>query len=286
MNPTFFLDTADLADLSAVWSNINHLFSSTSVRGVTTNPNTLIKAHVKDIESFKKHLKNLCGWVSRVRPDGEGVVYVQQPHSTMDDESVIRWSEFLTSLGDGKSRIALKIPCFPRSLRLVSKLSEKIEINVTGITDAATALHCLSYRIRYVSMLFGRMQELGTDSKTHVAFAQQRRNDESEIITGSMRTIEDLKWCCQVGTVPTIGIKVWNQIFDKMDVNKLPTFWSEREDYELASHPPSTTEKQVELSKSFFSQMDDLGSSIYKDFQKTVLLVMHRNGNHNEICNT
>ena len=105
-------------------------------------------------------------------------------------------------------------------LELNEELKDKIDLNVTGTADCSTALMSLSYGVRYVSIIPGRMEEKGIDAKNQIAYLNQRKKDNSEIITGSMRTLDGLKWAFEYGTVPTIGTKVWDLILEKDYVNK------------------------------------------------------------------
>ncbi|MBI4586615.1 MAG: hypothetical protein HY717_21600 [Planctomycetes bacterium] len=264
--PSFFFDTADPDFIAATWKKISRVFPAGAVRGVTTNPNALSKVKVNSIEGLKEHLEKLCRLVSGIRPDGQGIVYVQQPNSRMDAASLCEWADLLTAMGDGKTRLGLKIAPFPSALEAGRDLQDAIEINVTGVSDCATALRAFSYGVRYVSIIAGRMEEIGADAKAHVHFVQQRNSGTGEIITGSMRTVEGLRWVCQAGTVPTIGSRVWEKLFTEIAFEELPSFWNQEEPAQELQFAPVTTQGQIDLSRQFFEQMDGLGEAIYREF--------------------
>ena len=60
----------------------------------------------------------------------------------------------------------MKIAPHKRMLELNEELKDKIDLNVTGTADCSTALMSLSYGVRYVSIIPGRMEEKGIVSKS------------------------------------------------------------------------------------------------------------------------
>jgi len=266
ITPAFFFDTANVEYISTAWQKISHLMPASAVRGITTNPNAMHKENIESIEAMKQQVEKLCRFMSQIRPDGKGVVYVQQPNSEMDSEKLKEWAKFLTTLGDGKTPIAMKIAPFTSTLEVGRELSKMIEINVTGVADCSTALRAFTYGVRYVSIIPGRMEEIGIDAKSQVDFVQQRQPDEGEIITGSMRTIDGLKWVCQAGTIPTIGTRVWDIIFSDNRLDELPLLWANAATVPEIKFSPPIASKQINLSIQFFEQMDELGMGIYKEF--------------------
>ena len=266
-NPLFFFDTADVEYIRQTWSKIKHCVNPKSVAGITTNPNAFHKIGATSIQQWKKKTLELCELVSEIRGDEFGVVYVQQPNSKMKSDDVLLWGAEVASWGDGQTRIGLKIPPFKNVLEIANQLSavSLLEVNVTGVSDCSTALRAFSYGVDYVSIIPGRMEEEGIDAKAQVAFANQRNAGSSKIITGSMRTIEGLKWVCEYGTVPTIGSRVWDKIFEESSPEEFVTFWDNIEDSEDA-FSPIVNETMISLSESFFAQMDKLGRPVYEEF--------------------
>ena len=116
------------------------------------------------------------------------------------------------------------------------------------------------------------MEEVGINAKEHLLFARQRDNYfDSEIISGSMRTVEGLKMTVKAGTVPTIGPRVWDKLIDpEFNLEEfMRTVWNTPDPYtSKASLNVLIDEKNHKLSKDFFKQMNDLGSKVYKDWRQ------------------
>jgi transaldolase len=269
----FFFDTANIDYIKKAWDSVSKHFSSLNVRGITTNPNAMHKEELTTLSSWEEHLPKLCSLVSDIRKDDEGIVYVQMPNCNMSGDEAIDWAHYISKFTDGNTKLGLKIPPYYEILRRVDALNNIMETNVTGVADAATALSCFSFGPRYVSIIPGRMEEVGINAKEHLLFAQQRDDYlDSEIISGSMRTVEGLKMTVQTGTVPTIGTRVWDQLIDPAFnlESFMRTVWSPRLDSDLIpqKHPINVfiDERNHQLSKDFFEQMNDLGSQVYEDW--------------------
>jgi transaldolase len=259
----FFFDTADILYIQSAWSALNATIDPTHVRGITTNPNAFMKEDMHRLEEWTAHLPKLCELVSTIRGDDQGVVYVQAPNSHMSPQDVLRWADYIHTFTDGQTPLGLKIAPFHPVLEVVDELNELMEVNVTGVADCSTALSCFTYNVRYVSLIPGRMEEQGIDACAHLAFAQKRKNDSAEIIAGSMRTIEGLERVCNLGAVPTIGTRVWDEIF-KEDSKLLSSFEKKTINYDKFS--PFINHANRWLSESFFEQMDACGKQADEDF--------------------
>jgi|10_taG_2_1085330.scaffolds.fasta_scaffold71807_1 transaldolase len=266
----FFFDTANIDYIKKAWASISPHCNPTHIRGITTNPNAMHKERLTSLKSWEGRLPELCSLVSTLRGDNKGVVYVQMPNCDMSGDDAIEWAQHISKFTDGNTKLGLKIPPYYEILKKVDVLNKIMETNVTGVADAATALSCFSFDPRYVSIIPGRMEEVGINAKEHLLFAQQRENHAtSEIISGSMRTVDGLKMTVETGTVPTIGSRVWDQLIDpEFNLEEfMNTVWN--------THDPNTSEASLnvlidernhKLSKDFFKQMNDLGSQVYKDW--------------------
>ena len=113
------------------------------------------------------------------------------------------------------------------------------------------------------------MEEHGINAKAQVSFANQRRRGDSKIITGSMRTVEGLKWVCEYDTVPTIGSRVWDKLLEESSAEEFVKFWDNVQDSEDA-FSPTVKETMISLSESFFAQMDKLGRPVYEEFVEVI----------------
>lgn len=262
----FFFDTADGDAIANIWNSLKREVDPKSVTGITTNPNAMSKAGCTTLESWKKKAQELSVALNKIRGDNLGVVYVQQPNSRMTPGQVVNYTNYMTSDHNGLSRIGLKIPPYVPMLAAATHINEHVEINVTGIADCATALRSLSYDVTYVSVIPGRMEEKGINAKEQLAYIQQRRRDNKNVITGSMRTIEGLSWVVQYNTVPTIGTKVWDLILKDLGPSGFNDLWKSPIHIPQLDISPAVDDVMKNLSVDFFNQMDELGSPVYEQF--------------------
>jgi hypothetical protein len=95
-------------------------------------------------------------------------------------------------------------------------LGRRIDLCVHGVTDAATALRCLSYReITGASLPIGSMEDAGINTKFCTQTIQQRAPDDKSVIAADIRTLEQLEWTTQYGILPVIGEDIWPLIETK-----------------------------------------------------------------------
>lgn len=263
----FFFDTADIEYIRKVWEKVSQYFTPQNIVGITTNPNAMDKEGLTTLESWEQHLPKLCALVTELRGDGQGVVYVQMPNSRMSADDALAWAKHISQFTDGSSQLGLKIPPLPEILNIVPQLNEIMQTNVTGVSDAATALSCFSFGPRYVSIIPGRMAEVGIVPEDHLLLAQQRSTQQpiSEIISGSMRTLEGLSLTVRAKTVPTIGCRVWDSIIENPEVLETVDWVSPLR--RIFPIEVVVDERNHNLSRDFFIQMDDLGQSVYEDWR-------------------
>jgi hypothetical protein len=70
-------------------------------------------------------------------------------------------------------------------------------------------------------------------------------------------------------TIPTIGTRVWDLISSGNYWEEFPNYWNNqyhRSDNNSSDYCPETTEKNINLSKSFFEQLDSLGCKLHEEF--------------------
>tara|TARA_R110000824_G_scaffold281548_3_gene469874 strand:- start:216 stop:1010 length:795 start_codon:yes stop_codon:yes gene_type:complete len=258
----FFFDTADVEYIKKVWLSLGERGLNKNVKGITTNPNAMTKINRHTLTEWQEILPKLCELVSEIRQDKKGEVHVQAPNSSMTGEEVHTFARHISAFSDGNTKLALKIAPQKDVLEKVPFIQEYMPVNVTGLADCATALSCSTYGVDYVSIIPGRMEEVGIDADAHLLYLL-RRNTRDEVITGSMRTIDGLRRAVAAETVPTIGTRVWDLIIEKnFDITSLSV--------ERGKQPPMfspyITKDNTDLSVSFFEQMDQLGSEAYKEF--------------------
>jgi hypothetical protein len=271
--PTFFFDTADTDYIRKIWDKLGKYIDGSSVIGITTNPNALAKVNCDTLQKFETLVPQMTSLVGELRDEGpEGLVYVQVPNSTMKDEDILRWATYVNGFNGNGAAIGLKIPHFSYALRLSGEPELKnLFLNVTGVSDANTIIKALSYHnVFFASIIPGRMEEVGIDANAHLEYlANQQLRHHQNIIAGSMRTIEGLKNSIYYHTVPTIGSRVWDLIDKENRWEEFVSYWEttyEVSDEPIADYTPVVTDTNLDLSKQFFSQMDDLGEQMFLEF--------------------
>jgi hypothetical protein len=271
--PTFFFDTADTDYIRKIWDKLGKYIDGSSVIGITTNPNALAKVNCDTLEKFETLVPQMTSLVGELRGEGpEGLVYVQVPNSTMNDEDILRWATYVNEFNGNGAAIGLKIPHFSYVLRLSGEPElRNLFLNVTGVSDANTIIKALSYHnVFFASIIPGRMEEVGIDANAHLEYlANQQLQRHQNIIAGSMRTIEGLKNSIFYHTVPTIGSRVWDLIDKENRWEEFVSYWENT--YEVSEEPsadytPVVTDTNLDLSKQFFDQMDKLGESLHTEF--------------------
>jgi transaldolase len=267
MTEKFFIDTADLDYIKNAWEKLSVAFTGKELVGVTTNPNAMAKVNAHTVAEMQHYTNELCKLVSDIRQDNKGVVYVQGPSSKMSNDELYEFAKRVSGWSDGKTKVGLKIAPYYETLQAVDRLNNFVDVNVTGVADCSTALRCFSYNVRYVSIIPGRMEEKGIDAKAQIQFVNERRSHkiDSEIITGSMRTLEGLAWAIQYNTVATIGSRVFDQIFSKNAVQEFKNMFAAPRPVSSFERSPIVTQDMLDLSVDFFNQMDLLGAEAYKD---------------------
>ncbi len=264
----FFFDTADIKYIKNAWDKLSPHFNPSDVRGVTTNPNAFWKLNMNSVREWENRTKELCELVSEIRGDDEGIVYVQCPSSRFSPETVMLWIDLIKTWSDGNTNIALKIPPYPHILKMVDKISKIMDVNVTGVADCSTALLCSTYDVRYISFIPGRMDDVGINSIDQIDYFNQRNKSETELITGAMRSMESLKMMIELETVPTIGYRVFDDMFKQNREKEFSTYWDKKykapRDFFFS---PVVTKTNHELSSHFFEEMDQRGRDVAMEFQ-------------------
>lgn len=278
--PAFFFDTADTEAIKRIWDKLGKKVQSKSCLGITTNPNALAKVNCHTVTELEKLVKTMSDTMDQICGE-DSLIYVQVPNSCMNPQNIILWANLISKFDTGKSKIALKIPHFSYILRETERpifwntglfgAFKNLHLNVTGVADSGTIIKALSYdNVSYASIIPGRMEEAGIDANAHLKYlCEQKFKKHQAVITGSMRTIRGLKDSVYYRTVPTIGTRVWDLIEQGNLWEEFPTYWDELyacSESANADYCPETTQKNIDLSKQFFEQMDALGNKMYQDF--------------------
>ena len=272
--PTFFFDTADTDYIRKIWDKLGKYVPGESVIGITTNPNALAKVNCDTLDKFDELVPRMCELVHELRgeADSQGLVYVQVPNSVMDPDDIIRFAQYVDDFNGNGAAMALKIPHFSYVLRITDAPElRKLYLNVTGVADANTIIKALNYtNVFFASIIPGRMEEVGIDANAHMEYlANQQLHRHQNIIAGSMRTIEGLRNSIYYHTVPTIGSRVWDLIDKENRWEEFASYWNytyTTSDVPSADYTPEVTNKNIDLSRQFFDQMDSLGESLHKEF--------------------
>ncbi len=278
----FFIDTADTDYIEALWKRLGHKIDPKHMLGVTTNPGIFYKTGDLSLEAWMIKARKLAKLIRTIRGDAHGELHVQYPHSDFDESQYL---SFLTNVVEkihdvGMAREitpVVKVPPFPSVLNIA--IQRACRFNVTGVSDASTALLARTYNPHYISIIPGRMEEHGLDAKSHVAYVQQRidKNEEdlnfrfTNIITGSMRTLECLKWCVGYGTIPTIGTRVWDLMTEE-NIDEIVSWKVGCVPMTPTKFGPRQSEEHSDLSIAFFQEMDAKGKQCHEDLQKMMAL--------------
>lgn len=267
----FFIDTADVTYIKNLWENRLSWagINPKKLVGFTTNPNAIAKVNVHSIEEFKHTISNLSLLLNEIRGDKNGLIYVQGPSSKMSVKEKLDFLDVAKEASSGLSTIGLKItPYFEDIENLPFYNKNEAFVNVTGIADCSTALACIREGYtRFISIIPGRMEEAGIDAKEQIRFVMERNFTNTEVIAGSMRTLDGLKWTIEYGCVPTIGTRVWDsmtaeQLLELNKWHKLPFTQNPME------FSPVVTKVGTDLSVAFFKQMDEMGERLYESWNK------------------
>ena len=139
---------------------------------------------------------------------------------------------------------------------------KSLNLNVTGIADHCTALTCLDFPVRYVSIIPGRMNTAGVDANACANYINVAGGTKAfdRVITGSMRDLDGLSSMVKFGTVSTIGSAMFNQLIvtNKDNIKYFANMWNENNNnaQEIRVPPVITTANQ-QLSRDFFVEMDE-----------------------------
>ena len=114
------------------------------------------------------------------------------------------------------------------------------------------------------------MEEVGIDAKSAIAFVNQCNFGNTQIITGSQRTTEQIIYSFYLDTVPTIGEKCWGDIFQGGNFQRILDIEYGYES--VGPFSPTISKDNINLSLAFFDQMDSLGDTARKDLEKKISL--------------
>jgi transaldolase len=268
----FFFDTVDIEWIKKTYGTIWSSVDRDDIQGITTNPSIFGKSNIKTFKDALQRTKELCALITKIRQDDKGLVFVQAPNSDMSIAAITTWFKEFNYCSDGKTKVACKLPPYYNILQNMDKIEtavgRKIDFNVTGLAECSTALMAATYNPKYISVIIGRMEEKGINAKEQINYIRQARGKHTAIITGATRTYEGVKWACEYGTIPTIGVKVFDAILSTVGAKGFADMWEKEVDIEVKKVAPNTTADMFQLSLDFFKQMDELGKDIYDDFNR------------------
>lgn len=268
---SFYIDTADLEYIKRLSDTFTNMGLGDKILGVTTNPNALNKVNATTKSTFETHI----GKLARLLDDVDGLIelHTQIPNSLMNMDQILDYIRYVEEIVHDNSehvQVVFKIPPYPSQLAKIHRTFQNtgIAFNVTGVADVGTALHALSYtEVSFVSLIPGRMNEVGIDYKEHCLWTTRaRRQYYQRIIAGSMRTIDQVWDAFNLGMVPTIGTKVWDLFYENPD--QFEGFGNEASFLHMEPEglfAPKIDDSNTQLSTDFFNQMDELGRPIYDE---------------------
>jgi transaldolase len=266
----FFFDTANIPFIKDTMEKYGSQIDPKWVRGITTNPNAFSKVDMYHLDEWISHASEMGKLIADIRGDNEGEIHIQAPYSLLDPKIILEYAKIITDATQGNCKVGMKIPPFQNVLEYVDEYNQYVITNVTGLADSSTALKCCTYDVGYVSIIPGRMEEVGIDAESAIAFVNQCNFGNTQIITGSQRTTEQIIYSFYLDTVPTIGEKCWGDIFRGDNFQRIL-------DIEYGYEPvgpfsPTISQDNINLSLAFFEQMDSLGDTARKDLEKKISL--------------
>jgi transaldolase len=190
----FFLDTADLADIT--WAAQAGL-----IDGVTTNPSLLSKV-AGDLDP-NDVLKEICSVV-----DGP----VSGEVVATDTDGMVREGKALAGLADN---LVVKIPMTGEGLVAVRRLAgEGIDVNVTLCFSSMQCLLAAKAGATYVSPFIGRIDDVSQEGMDVIREARlifDNYGYETEILAASIRHPRHVAEAAMIGadvaTMPTAVLK-------------------------------------------------------------------------------
>tara|TARA_R110002020_G_scaffold182598_1_gene378226 strand:+ start:7413 stop:8276 length:864 start_codon:yes stop_codon:yes gene_type:complete len=263
----FFFDTANHRDISDIWDKMKPICDQSCVAGITTNPKAMAKIEAFKYVNWLDATKQLLGTLAEIRGDDKGTVFIQMPSSTMTPKEFLQFvTNVKRDIGEDATvgQLGFKVPPYPLFLREVSDMAEDCEslnLNVTGIADHCTALTCLDFPVRYVSIIPGRMSTAGIDADTSANYINVAGGNKSidRVITGSIRDVAGLSSMIKFGTVPTIGTSMFNELIvnSTKNIKNFINMWNIKNSnpQEIKVSPTISTANQ-QLSRDFFTEMD------------------------------
>jgi transaldolase len=176
-----FVDSASLSDIEEA---LGRGFPA----GVTTNPTLLSREEGGD---FRDRIARI---IELLRHDGRDLPLSVEVFSSSPQE-MIRQAESFVREFDYAS-INVKIPIGWDELAVIHELTKRgITVNCTCCMSFSQAMLAAQAGAEYVSLFWGRIRDGGADPETivrQVRTAYDQSGITSEIIVGSMRTVEDI----------------------------------------------------------------------------------------------
>ena len=271
----FFIDTADVGYINDTlyllaredYEILKHF------KGVTTNPNAMAKVGSHSLAEWMETLSEILRTLLMHKINtGPVELHIQLPNTqSITTNEVAAFVNKLHGLcelfneeGDFDGKLSFGLKISPLQLSQLWDIKDSgFLVNVTGCADYASILRAASYEVDYASLIPGRMEERGINANAHMSYLKSCNLGTTKVITGSMRTVAGLKNAFAFGTIPTIGTRVWDEIFKKRVVFR-PTFLESLMLTPSARiEPVLITGESQDLTNEFFDSMDDLGLRAY-----------------------
>ena len=191
----FFVDTADTAEIES-------LFSSGLLDGVTTNPSLIAKSGRKFVEVIAE----ICAIVP-------GPVSAEV--AATDYDGMMREAHVLRAIA---KNVAIKVPLTPDGLRACRTLrAAGTMVNVTLCFSAAQALLAAKAGASFVSPFVGRLDDIGESGMGLIADIVQiykAYRFETEVLVASIRGAAHVEQAAKLGAhVATLPPAVLRSLF-------------------------------------------------------------------------
>ena len=81
--------------------------------------------------------------------------------------------------------VGMKIPPYQEILTNLEELNKTVLTNVTGVSDHATALKCITCDVNYVSIIPGRMDKVGIPALEPFSYLFQAKHKKLKLYLGA-----------------------------------------------------------------------------------------------------
>lgn len=273
-NKYFYIDSMDIDYIEEKLSILLRYTQDQSFLGITTNPRIVQKAGITSVSQYFEKMRNLIERLLDLNLNTYITIWIQPFNLSWSSDKIVKFiKDHIDLLPQNSNRFLIGCKLGPDRSKILEisdemynngfNLTKFAGFNITGLTTSTELLaYGLSgYNINYVSFLTGRLEECGIDPYTQLTYAAIFRT--YNIISGSLRTFEQLRNSIGFGCIPTIGNSILDQLNSPENIQNFINAMN-TEEFILNSNRPSKVniEPYLDISEKFFEQMNTIGQQI------------------------